>query len=223
MCYWYQATFYTIFKWLWAIVLFSFIYWPHLSLHFRWELPLECAYRRLMVSSIRRQHDKVTVLLSNIQRFIKPSASTGAQSITLDGPYSYWLLINISKTAWSGTLVCVIGEDPDVLTFEMPVDELERTLRQRRCVKGFPFFLFPQRKLHNGSLFCFCSFYPPHFDCYFPFPPENGRVVDKQTQKKERLITLRFGETNKSEIIIIKLRSRSWPCFVCLNKSFLSL
>lgn len=75
--------------------------------------------------------------------------------------------------------MCLIGEDPDVLTFEMPVDELERTLRQRRCVKGFPCFLFPQRKL-----------------CYFPFPPENGRVVDKQTQKKGQLITLRFGETN---------------------------
>lgn len=126
--------------------------------YFRWKLPLECAYGRLVVSSITRQHHKVTVLLSNIQRFIKTSVSTGAQSITLDVPYSYWLLINVSKKAWSGTLVCVIGEDPDILTFEMPVDELERTLRQRRCVKGFPFFMFPQRKLYNGSLFCICSF-----------------------------------------------------------------
>lgn len=80
---------------------------------------------------------------------------------------------------------CVIGEDPDVLTFEMPVDELERTVRQRCKCKRLSLLSFSSKETHNGGLFCICSIFLPVFVWYFPFPPENAYLQSsEQTNTK---------------------------------------
>jgi len=136
-----------------------------------WALALECTYGRLMVSSIWSH----CISISNIQTlFIKLSvpASTGAQSITL-WPL-FLLIINqcLKDSLVSHPSVWLVKIH--ILTSEMPVDELERTVRQRRCKwKGFPSFLFPQRKLHNGVYSAFAQLSSQLLSDIFHFFPEN--------------------------------------------------
>ena len=89
---------------------------------------------------------------------------------------------------------CVTGEDPDVLTFEMPVDELERTVRQRCKCKRLSLLSFSSKETHNGVYSAFAQFSSLFLSDIFHFLLKMPicRVANKQTQKEEQFITLRF-------------------------------
>jgi len=165
-----------------------------------WALALECTYGRLMVSSIWSH----CISISNIQTlFIKLSvpASTGAQSTTL---WSLFLLIInqcLKDSLVSHPSVWLVKIH--ILTSEMPVDELERTVRQRRCTvseKAFPPFFFLKGNSIMGCILHLLN-YPPSFCLIFSIfflKMSICRVASKQTQKEEQFITLSFWEINRN-------------------------